>query len=167
MIDLDRETDPVTAATQRGVVAVAIIVTFGIDQITKAIAVAAGRDGRWSAGPLTLATIRNPGGPFGLAPTWSWLWTLVTVIGTIVLVAVATRGDRPLPAPVAWGAIVGGGLGNLADRLVRAPGLGRGAVVDWIQIDPYPKVFNIADVALRVGVVVVVVTLLRPRSRAV
>lgn len=40
---------------------------------------------------------------------------------------------------LAVGGIVGGGIGNLIDRIVRPPGVARRAVVDWIAIDPYPR----------------------------
>jgi lipoprotein signal peptidase len=34
--------------------------------------------------------------------------------------------------------LLGGALGNLADRLFRPPGLGSGAVIDWIHVQGYP-----------------------------
>ncbi len=51
---------------------------------------------------------------------------------------------------VAVGAMLGGGIANLTDRIVRSPGPARGAVVDWIAIDPHPRISNLADVGLRV-----------------
>ena len=57
-------------------------------------------------------------------------------------------------------AVLGGALGNLADRIFRSPGLGRGAVIDWIHVAWYPATFNIADVAIRLGAVGVVATIL-------
>jgi signal peptidase II len=59
------------------------------------------------------------------------------------------------------GLVLGGAVGNLVDRLVRAPDPFRGAVVDWLRVSPYRPVFNIADVALRVGGVLLIVALLR------
>jgi len=53
------------------------------------------------------------------------------------------------------GALLGGALGNLSDRLFRAPGLGRGHVVDWIQLPHYP-VFNLADAAVVCGAIAMV-----------
>ena len=49
--------------------------------------------------------------------------------------------------------MLGGALGNLADRLFRSPGLGRGAVTDWIHVGWYLPSFNVADVAIRVDAV--------------
>ncbi len=50
-------------------------------------------------------------------------------------------------------AILGGAAGNLADRLLRSPGFGRGAVVDWIHLAGYPATFNVADLAIRLGAI--------------
>jgi signal peptidase II len=49
--------------------------------------------------------------------------------------------------------VAGGAAGNLADRLLRSPGFGRGAVVDWIHLAGYPATFNVADVAIRLGAI--------------
>ena len=61
--------------------------------------------------------------------------------------------------------MIGGGLGNLVDRLVRQPGLGNGAVIDWISVEPYPRVFNLADVALRVTALIVFAVMLVHRDQ--
>jgi signal peptidase II len=60
---------------------------------------------------------------------------------------------RSRSAALLLAVVLGGALGNLADRLFRSPGLGRGAVVDWIHVAGYPATFNLADVAIRVGAV--------------
>jgi signal peptidase II len=62
-------------------------------------------------------------------------------------------------------AVLGGALGNLADRLFRAPGLGRGGVVDWIHVAWYPATFNIPDVAIRVGAVGALIAMLDAQAR--
>ena len=54
------------------------------------------------------------------------------------------------------GLLLGGALGNLTDRLVRAPGPLRGAVVDWIHLHHWP-IFNLADSAIVIGVVLALV----------
>jgi signal peptidase II len=50
------------------------------------------------------------------------------------------------------GLIIGGALGNLVDRLVRHHA---GAVIDFVDLRWWP-VFNVADAAITVGVVVAV-----------
>ena len=52
---------------------------------------------------------------------------------------------------VALGLVLGGACGNLIDRAVRKPGWGRGAVVDFIDLQFWP-VFNVADMAIVIGV---------------
>lgn len=69
-------------------------------------------------------------------------------------------------AVLAWTALLGIGLdqatkaGNLCDRLLRAPGIGRGAVVDFIDLRHFAD-FNIADSCLTCGVVLIVLLSLR------
>src|SRR5205823_3788284 len=61
-----------------------------------------------------------------------------------------SRRLRSLPWAVTLGLLLGGASGNLTDLLVRAPGLFRGDVVDWIQLPHWP-VFNVADSAIVCG----------------
>jgi signal peptidase II len=62
--------------------------------------------------------------------------------------------------------ILGGALGNLADRLFRAPGPGRGAVVDWIHLAGRGGSLNLADAAIQLGVLGAVIALLATREKA-
>jgi signal peptidase II len=74
-----------------------------------------------------------------------------------------------LPWALALGLVLGGALGNLGDRLFRAPGVFQGHVVDMISLfGPYGEyfaVFNIADSCLSVGVVLAVLLELTGRQR--
>ena len=83
----------------------------------------------------------------------------------IAVVAVLLARTRRRVAALFLAAVLGGALGNLADRLFRAPGLGRGAVVDWIHVAWYPATFNLADLAIRVGAVGAVVAMLGAQAR--
>jgi signal peptidase II len=61
--------------------------------------------------------------------------------------------------------VLGGALGNLGDRLFRAPGLGRGWVVDWISLfgpdgEHWP-IFNLADSAIVCGAITAAVLAVR------
>ena len=56
-------------------------------------------------------------------------------------------------------AVLGGALGNLSDRVFRSPGFGRGAVVDWIHLGVSNGSFNVADMAIQVGVLGAVVAM--------
>jgi signal peptidase II len=53
-------------------------------------------------------------------------------------------------------------MGNLGDRIFRAPGLFRGYVVDWIGVVPrYYPIFNLADSAIVCGGILTVVLAMR------
>lgn len=56
-------------------------------------------------------------------------------------------------AAVALGLVLGGAAGNLSDRVFRAPGPLRGAVVDFVAIGWGP-IFNAADVCVVIGVAI-------------
>jgi signal peptidase II len=62
-----------------------------------------------------------------------------------------------MPWAICLGGLLGGAIGNLIDRIFRAPGFFRGHVVDWIEWPQWP-VFNLADAAI-VGSVTGIVVL--------
>jgi len=72
----------------------------------------------------------------------------------VVLFVVGRSVDRRSVA-VALGLVLGGALGNLADRVFRAPGFGRGSVIDFVDLRWWP-VFNVADAAITCGCVLLV-----------
>jgi signal peptidase II len=94
-------------------------------------------------GLLTITYGRNSGAAFSLGQGLTVVFTVVA-IGVVVVVGRMSLRVRSTGWAVALGCLVGGALGNLFDRVFRAPGPGRGEVVDWIQFPNYP-VFNLAD----------------------
>jgi signal peptidase II len=56
---------------------------------------------------------------------------------------------------LAFSLVLGGAVGNLCDRIFREPGFLRGHVVDFIRFPHWPS-FNVADSAITVGAVLVV-----------
>lgn len=96
---------------------------------------------------LQFYLVRNPGAAFSLGEGVTWIFTiaLAVVAGIIVFLAV-TRVRSRLWA-VVLGLLLGGVLGNLADRLLRAPGFPVGHVVDFIST-PWmmPAIYNVADI---------------------
>jgi len=66
---------------------------------------------------------------------------------------------------ISLGLVLGGACGNLTDRLFRAAGWGRGAVVDFIDFRFWP-VFNFADAAIVVGVMLLGATMWSEQRRA-
>ena len=99
---------------------------------------------------------RNSGAAFGLAEGATALLSLVAV-AVIVVIARVARNLRSGPWALALGLLLGGATGNLVDRLVRAPGVLRGEVVDWIGVvDGRFPIFNLADSGITVGGVLAV-----------
>ena len=95
---------------------------------------------------LRLIYVENTGAAFSLGTGFTWIFSLIAVIVIIVIIRAATRLGSIWWA-VALGGLLGGATGNLIDRLTRAPGVGRGYVVDFIQL-PYWPVFNVADMCV-------------------
>jgi signal peptidase II len=92
---------------------------------------------------------------------------IFAVIGLLVWTARSEFKQSGGPrkwAPTAYGLILGGALGNVLDRLFRGARWGKGAVVDMVDVGFWP-IFNLADAALCVGVVLVIVSLLRTPNK--
>jgi signal peptidase II len=111
-------------------------------------------------GLLTLQLYRNPGAAFSIGPSDTVIFALVAV-GVLAAIARLSARLRSWPWAVALGLILGGAAGNLMDRIFRAPGALHGLVVDWIKLQYFPWTFNIADSAITVGAVLVVLASVR------
>ena len=87
-------------------------------------------------------------------------WVSLLAIGVVVAVSFGATSRIPLGA-VASGLISGGAIGNLLDRAFRGDeGFLHGAVVDFIDLQFWP-VFNIADAAIVVGAILLVIASFR------
>ncbi len=115
-----------------------------------------------SDGFFRITHAHNPGTAFGLFPDQSFLW-LNLAAGTTILLLVfvvfflwwVPSWDN-IPGKLALGLVIGGALGNLIDRLLF------GYVTDFINIGIWPGVFNIADLALRLGIIMLIYFLWMP-----
>jgi signal peptidase II len=89
---------------------------------------------------------------------------IVPIVLVIALISWTARNEFRQPggpskwAPLGYGLILGGAFGNVVDRLFRGDKWGRGAVVDMVDVGWWP-VFNLADAALCVGVVLTLISL--------
>ncbi|MBW3611492.1 MAG: signal peptidase II [Actinobacteria bacterium] len=139
------------------VVAVAVLV---VDQATKWWALGAlGGQGRTIdlAWTLRLRLVFNRGAAFGLGSRFAPLIAVFAVVVVVALLhSVGTLHGRWARASL--GLVLGGAVGNLVDRVLRDDGgfLG-GEVVDFIDLQWWP-VFNVADMAVSAGVVLLVLT---------
>lgn len=137
--------------------AVAVLV-LAADQATKSLVVAAAPGGG-GGGAVSIRLVRNTGASFGIGTGHPLLITLTAAVVLAVALALLARA-RSLALALSLAAVTGGAAGNLTDRLLRGPGPGRGAVVDWIHVAGYPATFNLADAAIRLGALCAVITLL-------
>ena len=92
---------------------------------------------------------RNSGAAFSIGETYTIIFTGIA-LSVIVVILRLSRKLFSLPWAIALGLLLGGALGNLTDRIFRAPGALRGWVVDFIQLPHWP-IFNLADSAICVG----------------
>jgi signal peptidase II len=135
---------------------------IGLDQATKALTVATVEGGppvHLIGRVLTVNVSRNSGSAFSFAPAATILFTCIAV-ATVVLIVTRAARLRSAGWAAALGLLLAGAVGNLSDRLMRAPGIGRGAVVDFIDLQHFAT-FNIADSCLTCGAVLAVVLSLR------
>jgi len=105
-------------------------------------------------GVLSLTYTTNSGGAFGFGESAPWLFAGATIVVSAVIVVVSTRPMRPWIA-VSLGLILGGAMGNLADRVANGPGLS-GRVTDFIDLQVWP-IFNLADTAIVLGAAILAV----------
>ncbi|WP_289232602.1 signal peptidase II [Barrientosiimonas endolithica] len=123
------------------------VVTYAIDQLSKAWVVANLQMGE--PHPIVgeffqLRRAANPGAAFSIATNATWLLTIIAIV-VIGCTIWAARKLRSRGWAAALGLLIGGALGNLTDRFFRAPGGGKGHVIDMFQLPNWP-IFNVADV---------------------
>ncbi len=159
-------TAPETAeqAAPRGKRRILIVLIFAalaltVDAVSKALVVAKLQDRppyHVPGGFLDFDLIRNPGAAFNIGEGQTWVFTFIAA-GVVFVILRVARNLRSLPWAIALGLLLGGALGNLSDRLFRSPGVGRGDVVDFLQIHTFPvvhydfPVFNLADSSIVIG----------------
>jgi signal peptidase II len=98
-------------------------------------------------GPLGFTLTHNHGVAFGLASGGGAALVVLTVVALAFVGILFARNPARPGMWIAFGLLAGGALGNLIDR-VRAD-----AVTDYVDIFSWPP-FNLADVAITLGVVV-------------
>ncbi|MEO6504001.1 MAG: signal peptidase II [Jatrophihabitantaceae bacterium] len=147
---------------------VTALIALGADLLSKIVVVATiepgGEGVRLLGGAVYLVHARNSGAAFSVAAGATVVLTAISLI----VIAVVIRAARRLTSSgwaVALGLVLGGAVGNLADRLFRAPSPGKGHVVDWISVladdgHVWP-IFNLADSAIMTGAALAVLLSLR------
>jgi lipoprotein signal peptidase len=106
-------------------------------------------------GFLDFFYLENRGAAFGMLQNQKWFFVTVTVlISAAVIVALFRYNNHEFFSYAASALIVGGGIGNLIDRVFR------GYVVDYISVSFFPPIFNFADCCVTVGTVCLIIHIL-------
>ncbi len=112
---------------------------------------------------FTIDGILNPGISWSLGTNLPWLWGVVVVFSLVLTVGIVTwflrTKKRTWLNTVGLGLFVGGMLGNAIDRLISG-----GVVHDFIDFVIFKN--NIADIALTVGAVLIILNLIKEEMRA-
>ena len=148
------------APNRRRFVIIAVAIVLGVlvaDQLTKIWAVAALTDGPVNVigDTVQFALTRNPGSAFSLFQGFTPVLAVIAVVIAVVLIKMLRSATDPWMV-VGLALVLGGALGNLSDRIFRADGFLDGAVIDFVKVGWWPS-FNIADAALTVGVLIIIV----------
>jgi signal peptidase II len=107
---------------------------------------------------LKLVNVRNEGVAFGIDAGGQ---TAIIILIAIALLALIVYFVRHLSKPLMWlpvGLLLGGAVGNIVDRIRE------GAVTDFLKLPHWPA-FNLADIAITVGVLSLIYVLERRIDR--
>ena len=141
--------------------ALVAIAVFVIDHITKSVVAAQvpfGTEVPVVGHLIGITNVRNAGAAFGLAPALTSVFLVASVVVSIGIVVYVVRTPSTFWSDAVLGLILGGTVGNGFDRLVY------GSVTDFVNVHFWP-VFNVADSAISIGVVLLILgQLLRKRS---
>ncbi|WP_043537377.1 signal peptidase II [Saccharomonospora cyanea] len=165
----DTEEPQQTAPSRRtvGVLVLVAALAYAVDVVTKVV-VTATLEGeepvRILGGAVYLQLLRNPYAAFGMDIGGTWI---LTVVATAVVIGIVwfARRLRSTGWAIGLGLVLAGALGNLTDRIFRAPAVFQGHVVDFISVfgpnGEFFPVFNAADSAITIGAgLIVLLTLL-------
>ena len=154
MRDHPTTTRPSPKATRRLDLILAALIVLSADVVVKIIVSARleiGASVELLGSLLRVTPGENTGGAFGVLPGAGPIFAVASIAVIVLLLAVHERSARSSLESVAFGAIIGGALGNLLDRLVD------GAVLDYLDLGVDQSrlpLFNLADLAISLGLLV-------------
>lgn len=139
-----------------------------LDQATKWIVILnmeIGESIPFIKGVFHFTYIRNPGAAFGSLSNSRWIFIVLSTVmiaGMIFYLVKYRPKARLFYIPASM--IIGGGIGNMIDRLFYGDSFGNGTVVDFLDFCAFPKlwswIFNVADAFVCVGAAILFVYLL-------
>lgn len=112
-------------------------------------------------GVLSFTYVLNPGAAFGMGTNSTLIISCLAIVITAVVLFLSRKVDDPWWG-LGFGLLLAGAVGNLIDRIFRPPEPLRGHVIDFLRFDfiEFP-VFNVADSAITVAAVVIIVQAFR------
>jgi signal peptidase II len=125
---------------------------FVLDAVTKSVvaaSVAFGTEVPVVGHFVGITNVRNSGAAFGLVPAGAGFFMIASIVVSIALVVYVARTSIGLWGGLVLGLILGGTIGNGFDRIFY------GFVTDFINVHFWP-VFNVADSAISIGVVLLI-----------
>jgi signal peptidase II len=146
------------AASARAALVAGIVIA--LDQITKhtlAAGIAFGEQRKFLPG-VTLVHVRNTGVAFSLFSGGGTLVLVFTLGALALLIGYFLRRPEKAWLWLPTGMLTGGAIGNLIDRIAN------GAVTDFIKLPHWPA-FNVADMSITFGVLVLLWVLEGPRAK--
>jgi signal peptidase II len=161
-VNVAAEPEPSLPKRRIGLTLAIAALAFALDLVTKIIMVSTleNREPVPVLGGLVyLQLIRNGGAAFSLATGMTWVLAIVAAAVVVAIIWLARR-LRSVGWAIGLGLVLAGALGNLTDRIFRAPGLLQGHVIDFISVfkpngQAWP-IFNVADSCICVGGVLIV-----------
>ncbi len=133
-------------------------VVVALDQLTKIWAVATLSDRSISliGDFLGFHLTRNPGAAFSSFQAGGVVIGLIAIVVAVSVAVIIPKIAVPIER-VALSLVMGGALGNLADRIFRGDGFLDGAVVDFVDLWWIPT-FNVADSSIFFGVTLMLIS---------
>lgn len=138
-----------------------IIILIALDQLTKFLIVKSlevGESIKVISNFLYITSHRNQGAAWGILQGKMWLFYIVTIVVLVILFMFFKNEGYGRP-DVQFGLslLIAGSIGNFIDRLFR------GEVVDFVDTYIFSynfPIFNVADAALTIGVIVLIIVIL-------
>ncbi len=132
-----------------------LVVCVVVDQASKAVVKVSldwGKTVSFIPGVLNLVRVENTGAAFSMGEGAGLLFAIIALVVTAGLAVLVVIEDMPLYLGVLCGAIAGGGIGNMIDRLAQ------GSVTDFFALAfiDFP-VFNVADIFVTVGTLLAII----------
>ena len=133
-----------------------VVCVVAADQLVKALVTASLARGeqREIVAGIKLVNTRNTGVAFGQLQGGGVVVAILIAIAVVALLVYVTRNARRRWIWLPAGLLLGGATGNVIDRLRE------GAVVDFVKLPHWPA-FNVADAAITVGVLALLVVMER------